>query len=71
MFFLKIFKNITVVKETIKAMRKRNLYTVTWLDDDFQPYETLEDLTYKQMVHCRQQAKFYHLDIRVKKQTQE
>ena len=71
MFFSKIFKKITVVKETIKAMRKRNLYTVTWLDDDFQPYETLEDLTYEQMVHYRQEAKFYHLDIRVEKQTQE
>lgn len=49
-------------------MTKQSLYTVEWLDDYNEPYETLKDLTYKEMVHYRQQAKYMHLDIRVTKQ---
>lgn len=49
-------------------MTKQSLYTVEWLDDYNETYETIEDLTYKQMVHYRQEAKYMHLDIRVTKQ---
>lgn len=52
----------------LNIMTKQSLYTVEWLDDHNEPYDTLEDLTYKQMVHYRQEAKYMHLDIRVTKQ---
>lgn len=46
----------------------QNLYTVEWLDDYGVAYDTIEDLTYKQMVHYRQEAKYMRLEIRVTKQ---
>lgn len=49
-------------------MAKQSLYTVEWLDDYGEVYESIEDLTYKQMVHYRQEAKYMHLNIRVTKQ---
>lgn len=46
----------------------QNLYTVEWLDDYGVAYDTIEDLTFKQMVHYRQEAKYMRLKIRVTKQ---
>ena len=50
-------------------MKKQNLYTVEWLDDYGEPYERFEDLTYKQMVHYRQEAKYIlHTELNIIKQ---
>ena len=57
-------------QETIKTHRcmAQNLYTVEWLDDYGVTYDAIEDLTFKQMVHYRQEARYMHLNIRVIKQ---
>lgn len=57
-----------IIQITLNIMTKQRLYTVEWLDDYNETYETIKDLTYKQMVHYRQEAKYMHLDIRVTKQ---
>lgn len=49
-------------------MAKINLYTIHWLDDWGQVYETLEDLEFSEVVHYRREAKYMHLDIKVIKQ---
>ena len=51
-------------------MAKVNLYTIHWLDDWGEVYETLEDLEYREVVHYRRDAKYMHLDIKVIKQNQ-
>lgn len=49
-------------------MSKINLYTIQWLDEWGQVYDTLEDCEYSEVVHYRREAKYMHLDIKVIKQ---